>query len=1037
MTNFLARVLANIARPSSTHPIHTIVFLALIASTGYLSILNISVPNSAELLAPSHLYRSASPTASWKTVDDPTKFPTATHYAFVQLRFNDADVPLPVVNNSFAVPSIEPVGRGVLVPYADLKSWTESVRELSPASSFLDEDDNTKVVNSAPSGWVWHMSNTRRGFAWVEWFKFSYSRFMHQLKSAETFDVAIMGLAYAAMYLTFLALFLSMRKLGSNVWLAVTVIMSSSFAFLFALVTTSYMGVPISMVLLSEGLPFLVVTVGFEAQISLTKAALKSSNKPHIGDVVRAVEDVGPKILLDYAIEMLVFVAGASSGVGGLRQFCFLSVWILVYDAIMLFTFYVAILSIKVEFNRIKRHVSIRKALEEDGVSHRVAESVADSVEESEAQNVGETILFGKTFKDSSISRFKTFMVIGFVLLNLFNLSTAPFRDHSTSAVDVDAQGVLPSLASLPTRFPLETFVVTLLPPMDYYFMPKSTVFENAVISLFELWSRTIGDPVLSKWVAVVLAVSVGLNMYLFKASQAGAHAPQVEIVEKIVEVPQPRVLNLSGGSSSTTTSSSSYSEQDSDDGLVEFTIKPKQRSLPVEEAVAMVKAGRTKELMDEDIISLTKSGKIPLYALEKQLGDCTRAVHIRRAVISRSMDDGTLEKSNLPYLHYDFSRVLGACCENVIGYMPIPVGIAGPLIIDGKKYYIPMATTEGCLVASTMRGCKAMNAGGGVVTVLTQDGMTRGPCVAFPSLARAGAAKLWLDSEEGQKVMKKAFDSTSRFARLSSLKTAIAGTMLFIRFRTTTGDAMGMNMISKGTEYALNVMAESAGFPDMEVVSVSGNYCTDKKPAAINWIEGRGKSVVAEAIIPGDVVRTVLKSDVDALVELNVSKNLVGSAMAGSVGGFNAQAANIVTAIFIATGQDPAQNVESSNCITLMKKVNGNLQISVSMPSIEVGTIGGGTVLEPQSSMLDLLGVRGPHPTNPGDNARQLAKIVAAGVLAAELSLCSALAAGHLVQSHMTHNRSQPSTRATTPAAPSMADVTRLKQGAKICISP
>lgn len=97
----------------------------------------------------------------------------------------------------------------------------------------------------------------------------------------------------------------------------------------------------------------------------------------------------------------------------------------------------------------------------------------------------------------------------------------------------------------------------------------------------------------------------------------------------------------------------------------------------------------------------------------------------------------------------------MGACCENVIGYVPLPVGVAGPMIIDGKEYFIPMATTEGCLVASTMRGCKAINAGGGVTTVLTHDGMTRGPCVQFPTLVRAGEAKLWLDSEEGQKLLK------------------------------------------------------------------------------------------------------------------------------------------------------------------------------------------------------------------------------------------------------------------------------------------
>jgi hydroxymethylglutaryl-CoA reductase (NADPH) len=115
--------------------------------------------------------------------------------------------------------------------------------------------------------------------------------------------------------------------------------------------------------------------------------------------------------------------------------------------------------------------------------------------------------------------------------------------------------------------------------------------------------------------------------------------------------------------------------------------------------------------------------------------------------------------------------------------------------------------------------------------------------------------------------------------------------------------------------------MATEAGFDDMQIVSLSGNYCIDKKPAAINWIEGRGKSVVAEAIIPGDVVKNVLKSDVDSLVELNINKNLIGSAMAASVGGFNAHAANIVAAIFLATGQDPAQVVESANCITIMKK--------------------------------------------------------------------------------------------------------------------
>jgi hydroxymethylglutaryl-CoA reductase (NADPH) len=201
---------------------------------------------------------------------------------------------------------------------------------------------------------------------------------------------------------------------------------------------------------------------------------------------------------------------------------------------------------------------------------------------------------------------------------------------------------------------------------------------------------------------------------------------------------------------------------------------------------------------------------------------------------------------------------------------------------------------------------------------VLTKDGMTRGPAIDFPSIVMAADAQAWIASEEGYSIIKQAFESTSRFAKLRDLKTAMAGRTLYVRFATATGDAMGMNMISKGTERALEVMR--ARYPEMDVLALSGNYCTDKKPAAINWIEGRGKSVVAEAVIPGRVVKSVLKTSIEALCNLNIKKNLVGSAMAGSVGGFNAHAANILTAVFLATGQDPAQNVESSNCMTLME---------------------------------------------------------------------------------------------------------------------
>jgi len=549
---------------------------------------------------------------------------------------------------------------------------------------------------------------------------------------------------------------------------------------------------------------------------------------------------------------------------------------------------------------------------------------------------------------------------------------------------------------------------------------------------------KSFEDPVLSKWIVLALTLSVVLNGYLFNAAKWSIKEPlQLPPHHAVdpVELEQAQTFNNSASTPILKLPSTDPNSRDNipptpattdDEDEVLVMAPPPANTKPQlrrsqQEMEKMLQAKRAPELNDAELIELSMQGKIPGYALERTLKDTTRAVKIRRAIISRTPataeTTSLLEGSLLPYEHYNYDRVLGACCENVIGYLPLPLGVAGPIVVDGQSFFLPMATTEGVLVASTSRGCKAINSGGGAVTVLTGDGMTRGPCIAFETLERAGAAKVWLDSEEGQKTMMKAFNSTSRFARLQSIKTALAGTNLYPRFKTTTGDAMGMNMISKGVEHALNVMSTECGFDDMEILSVSGNFCTDKKAAAVNWIDGRGKSVVAEAIIPGDVVRTVLKTSVDALVELNIAKNLVGSAMAGAMGGFNAHAANIVAAIFLATGQDPAQVVESSSCITLMKNLRGSLQISVSMPSIEVGTLGGGTILEPQSAMLDMLGVRGSHPTNPGDNARKLARIIAAGVLAGELSLCSALAAGHLVQSHMAHNRSAPATRSNTPA--------------------
>ncbi|THG15071.1 hypothetical protein TEA_019371 [Camellia sinensis var. sinensis] len=475
----------------------------------------------------------------------------------------------------------------------------------------------------------------------------------------------------------------------------------------------------------------------------------------------------------------------------------------------------------------------------------------------------------------------------------------------------------------------------------------------------------------------------------------------------------------------------------------------------------------------DEEIINSVVAGTTPSYSLESKLGDCKRAAAIRREALQRITGKSLV---GLPLEGFDYESILGQCCEMPVGYVQIPVGIVGPLLLDGEEYSVPMATTEGTLVASTNRGCKAIYSSGGATSVLLRDGMTRAPVVRFGTAKRAAELKFFLEDPINSDTIHTVFNNTgtskivpyeyrvltgcgyayryggtrtgydkrgsgtfglfgygmgtprinlktikkwyvekvnmyinrsSRFARLQGIQCAIAGKNLYMRFRCSTGDAMGMNMVSKGVQNVLDFL--QSDFPDMDVIGISGNFCSDKKPAAVNWIEGRGKSVVCEAIITEEVVRKVLKTNVAALVELNMLKNLTGSAMAGALGGFNAHASNIVSAVYLATGQDPAQNVESSHCITMMEPVNDgkDLHVSVTMPSIEVGTVGGGTQLASQSACLNLLGVKGASRESPGSNSRLLASIVAGAVLGGELSVMSAIAAGHLVNSHMKYNRS------------------------------
>ena len=330
---------------------------------------------------------------------------------------------------------------------------------------------------------------------------------------------------------------------------------------------------------------------------------------------------------------------------------------------------------------------------------------------------------------------------------------------------------------------------------------------------------------------------------------------------------------------------------------------------------------------------------------------------------------------------------------ENMIGTTQIPLGYAGPVDIHGGyaqgRFLIPLATTEGALIASISRGMSVINDGGGVSVAVFQDAMTRAPVFRVEGVEHATRVMQWVDTHREE--IDHAVSTTTSHGKLVRIEMFPSGRSLFMRLSFQTGDAMGMNMATIASEAVCRLVETETG---ATLVSVSGNMCSDKKPAAINMIEGRGKTVVAEARIPREVVEGRLHATSEAIVETNYRKNLVGSRMAGTMGA-NAHAANMVAALYIATGQDPAQVVGGSMAITTCEDIDGDLYIAVRMPAVEVGTVGGGTRLPCQREALSMIGCVGEG------KARKLAEIVATTVLAGELSTLAAQAAGQLGAAH------------------------------------
>lgn len=401
---------------------------------------------------------------------------------------------------------------------------------------------------------------------------------------------------------------------------------------------------------------------------------------------------------------------------------------------------------------------------------------------------------------------------------------------------------------------------------------------------------------------------------------------------------------------------------------------------------------------MDEYLRRL-RDGSLKLYALEKELPP-DKAVAIRRRFIE---EETNTKLEHIGDLSISLDAVVKKNCENMIGTIQVPVGVAGPITIHGEyaegSYYLPLATTEGALIASVNRGCSLISAAGGTEVRILKDGMTRAPVFAADSIIHAKTICDWVMNHQDE--IRAEAEATTRFGKLTSIDVTTGGTSVFVRMAFFTGDAMGMNMVTIASAKAADLISQKTG---ARLIALSGNWCTDKKPASINVVMGRGKTVSAGILLTNELIERVLKTTASSLLEVNARKNLVGSARAGSLG-FNAHAANIIAAMFIACGQDPAHVVEGSLCITTVDSAPDGVYVSVTLPALPVGTVGGGTGIDTQAESLRMLDVLGSG-TPPGSNAKKLAEIIASGVLAGELSLLGALAAQHLARAHSTLGR-------------------------------
>ncbi len=332
---------------------------------------------------------------------------------------------------------------------------------------------------------------------------------------------------------------------------------------------------------------------------------------------------------------------------------------------------------------------------------------------------------------------------------------------------------------------------------------------------------------------------------------------------------------------------------------------------------------------------------------------------------------------------------------ENCVGAVKIPVGIAGPLRIRGMfasgDYYVPLATTEAALVASYSRGAQAITESGGCVSVVLNEGVSRTPGFAFHSLVSAGLFAVWCI--EHREELRTAAAQTTAHGELADIGVAIEGNHVYLLLEFTTGDASGQNMVTIATQAVSNYIAEHSPLK-AEYSFVEANFSGDKKATAHSFATVRGKKVSAEVTLPRKLVEHRLHTTPEQL-ERYWKMSAIGAVQSGSIG-IQGHFANGLAALYIACGQDPACVAESAVGVTRMElDRDGNLYAAVTMPSIIVGTVGGGTSLPTQRACLEIMGLAG------AGHARALAEVCAALALAGEISLTSAICADEFARAH------------------------------------